>query len=421
MIVNHNEQLLQNSALGDVIIWDETLRDGEQSPGVAFTLEEKIAIAELMAEMGVGIIDVGFPVVSKEEQETVKTINNLGLKSQIGVTLRAKKEDIDCALDCGIYSGFIFAPTSELHIKHKFNMDIYEFKELVIKTIEYALNQGMDVYFISEDTSRSAFDYIIPYFNELYSMGVDKIMITDTVGTMLPTTMKNFVTFIREQCHPGIKFGIHAHSDFGLATANTLAAIEAGVVLPTVTVNGIGERAGNASFEETVMALEQIYKFNTGINLKLIKELSRMVERFSGLPVAPNKAIVGYNAFRHESGIHVHGMMKSQKTYESVPPELLGEKHQFILGKHSGRNLIRKILQEKGIENETAVQYLTDQIKKMGYQKELKENMHFKIQNYYKKALGVTEDDLLQLIPLELHEEIFSQIESTSAMELDEQ
>jgi len=393
---NNNNRFLEKDKIREVVIWDETLRDGEQAPGAAFSLQQKIQLAELLDEAGVGIIDLGFPVVSEEERQTVKTINRLGLNARTGVTLRAKKEDIDCALNCGIYRGFIFAPTSQLLIHTRFNMEGNTFKEQVLEVVKYALEMGMEVFFISEDTSRSDLEYIIPYFNELYQCGVDKIMITDTVGIMIPTTMKKLTAYIIENCHPGIKFGIHCHNDFGLATANTLAAIEAGITFPTLTLNGIGERAGNASFEETIMALELIYKVDTGIDLKKIMPLSRMVEQFSGLPVAPNKAVVGFNAFRHESGIHIHAMLKALETYETFPPEILGRKREFVLGKHSGRSLIRSILPPQSIGTEIE-DILIDEIKRSDKNGEAKEKMIHQLQQYYMKELGITEDELLNL------------------------
>ena len=397
MVIDNSKVFLDQISLQEVVIWDETLRDGEQSPGVAFSIEQKIELATLMDEAGVGIIDIGFPVVSKEEQETVRTINQLGLNARTGVTIRAKKEDVDCALNCGVNYGFMFGPTSLLHIDVKFGMTQQQYKKNVLEAVKYALDSSMELCFIAEDTSRSDLQFIIPFFNELHELGVNKIIITDTVGIMVPTAMKRFTANILDNCSPGIRFGIHCHDDFGLAAANTLAAIEAGVVFPTVTVNGIGERAGNASLEEIVLALELIYKIKTGIDLKKIMPLSQMVERYSGLPVAPNKAVVGHNAFRHESGIHVHAMMKSLKTYETFSPEILGRKHEFILGKHSGRSLIRSIIGTQGKGDEKLEKMLIDKVKKIGNNRFKKEKMYRHISNYYHRELGMTEEEFKSL------------------------
>lgn len=397
MIVDHNQPFIEKNKFGEVLIWDETLRDGEQSPGAAFSIEQKIELAGLLDEAGVGIIDIGFPVISEEEKETVKIINGMDFKAKTGVTIRAKTEDIDCALELGVRRGFIFTPTSHLHIKTKFGVSLEEHKDSAIKAVKHAVDSGMDVCFISEDTSRSDLEYVIPLFNEIIQLGVDKIMITDTVGVMVPTTIKKFVSSIIERCDRGVQFGIHCHNDFGLATANTLTAVEAGVSLPTVTVNGIGERAGNASLEEIVMALELIYKINTGIDFKKIMPLSQKVERYSGIPVAPNKAVVGYNAFRHESGIHVHAMLKALKTYETFSPELLGRRHEFVLGKHSGKSLIRKILRLAPEEAHELEELLLNKAKSNHHNNEQKEKMYHEIQEYYKRELGITEEELLNL------------------------
>ncbi len=401
MIIDHNRELAGENTPREVIIWDETMRDGEQAPGVVFSIRQKVELARLIDEAGVGIIDLGFPVVSAEEGEAARTISGLGLKAQTGVTLRAKKEDIDCALGLGIRRGFVFTPTSYLHIKVKFGITPQEHRKSVLETIKYAVNSGMDICFISEDTTRSDPDYVIPLFNEVAELGVDKMMITDTVGVMVPTTMRRFVAGIIAGCPRGTRFGIHCHNDFGLATANTLAAVEAGVVMPTVTVNGIGERAGNASFEETVMALELIYKIKTGIDLKKIMELSQRVEFFSGIPVPPNKAVVGHNAFRHESGIHVHAMLKELKTYETFSPELLGRRHEFVLGKHSGKSLIRNILDKHRCAgnppDDRLEEILLATLKRNGNNRERKEAFYSSHRDYYRQVLGVTEEEVLRL------------------------
>lgn len=397
MIVNNTQQFLEENGIGKVIVWDETLRDGEQCPGVAFSIEQKIELARLLDEAGVGIIDLGFPVISEEEKETVRIINEMEFRAKTGVTLRAKEEDIDCALKLGVQRAFMFTPTSQLHVKTKFGVSLEEHRATVIKAVKHALKSGMDVCFISEDTSRSDLEYVIPLFNEVARLGVNKIMITDTVGVMVPTAIKRFVSYIIERCDRDIQFGIHCHNDFGLATANTLAAVEAGVVLPTMTINGIGERAGNASLEEIVMALELVYKIKTGIDLKKLIPLSQKVERYSGIPVAPNKAVVGFNAFRHESGIHVHAMLKVLTTYETFSPELLGRKHEFVMGKHSGKSLIRKVLHLDSPDDHELEELLLAEIKSNHSNSSIREEMYHKIQDYYSKELGLTEEGLLNL------------------------
>jgi len=399
VIVDYNNQLHKKIFSNEIVIWDETLRDGEQSPGVNFSLEEKTEIAKLLDKIGVGIIDLGFPSTSKEEQKTIRYITRLGLKAKIGVTVRANIEDIKCAIDCGVNTIFLFAPTSKLHIYYKFGMNYEGINNMIFKAIEYAKMHNLDVYFISEDTSRSDFQYIIKLFNQLYDdYGIDKIVITDTIGIMLPFTIKKFVSKIINNCNSNIKFGIHCHNDFGLATANTIAAIESGIVYPTVTVNGIGERAGNASFEETVMILEKIYGYNTGIILKYMNALSSMVELYSGMPVSPNKPIVGYNVFRHESGIHVNAMLKKYETYEPFPPETVGRKRELVFGKHTGRTLIKHTLKNIGITDEAIIEKLYSIVKNTKFEESKKNNIYHLIHDYYKSSLGLTEEQLLNLV-----------------------
>lgn len=240
-------------------------------------------------------------------------------------------------------------------------------------------------------------DFLVSLFNEIHECGVNKIVITDTVGIMLPSKMKQFMSEIKEKCYQDIQYGVHCHNDFGLATANTLAAIEAGAIYPTVTVNGIGERAGNASLEEIVLALEVLYKCNTGIDLKRIMELSDLVETITGFPISPNKAVVGFNAFRHESGLHVNSLLRSSRTYEPFPPEIIGRKHEFVFGKHCGRSLLRELLFNE-FDNEDVTETVLETIKCL--RTNVKEKRAFVkcLHSYYKHYLGISEEEVLRLV-----------------------
>jgi len=380
----------------DIVIWDETLRDGEQAPGISFSLDQKLQLAKLLDKAGIGIIDAGFPSVSKIEQQTIQEILKLNLRATVGATIRTNKDDINLAKSIGLKSVFMFAPTSEVQIKHKFNRTPEDFFKEVVDMFEYAISKGLDITFISEDTSRSSLAQIKPLFNELENLGINKIMITDTVGIMYPGLISQLVHDIRSICKPDTQLGIHCHNDFGLATANTLAAIEAGVTLPTLTVNGIGERSGNASFEETVLALESLYKVNTSIDLKMITEISKIVEKFSGIPIPLNKPVVGHNAFRHESGIHVNALLKEPKTYEAFSPGLINRKHEYVLGKHSGRALIRDIMSKNNISDETILEEILDNVKSLKEQNEIKKEMLKDIYAYYEKVSGLSEQNLLE-------------------------
>jgi isopropylmalate/homocitrate/citramalate synthase len=286
-----------------VIFWEETLRDGEQTPGVVFTVDEKLKIARMLDDMGVGIMDVGIPVVSKEEFKAVKAIANEGLKATIIGAARTVKSDIDACVDADVDETSIFIACSDLHLKYKLQMSREKVLEISVESCEYAKDHGLDVAFVTEDTVRADLDFVTELYNACTEAGAKRAVLCDTVGVMTPAAMRWWIGEIKERFKP-VQLSIHCHNDLGMAVANSLAAVECGVEVPHTTVNGIGERSGNASFEELVMALEVLYGHRTGIDLSKLYELSKTVEEISGIPLAINKPIVGYNAFSHESGIH---------------------------------------------------------------------------------------------------------------------
>lgn len=365
LIHDNSAEYIKNGGLpGRVYMWDETLRDGEQTPGVFFTLNEKIQIAKLLDEMGIFMIDLGFPSVSEEEKKTVKIIANENLNAKTGVTVRANIEDINDALYCDVNRVFIFISTSPLHMKHKLNMDKEGVMKKAIESVEYAKSHGLIVDFISEDTMRSDLNFVSDVFNKVTDCGAEVLMITDTVGVAEPGGIENVVQTIKNNIKNKTKLGIHCHNDFGLATVNTLTAVKMGIIYPTTTVNGIGERAGNAAFEEVVMGLEKIYGIDTRIKAGKLNELSDLVRKCSGVYVSPHKPIVGLNAFRHESGIHVHGLLKNPLTYEPLQPEMVGREREFVLGKHSGTCLIRDLLEKEGISaTDEQIKIITEKVK----------------------------------------------------------
>ena len=318
-----------------IVIWDETLRDGEQTPGVAFTPEEKVSIATLLDDMGVPLMDVGIPVVSKEEARGVKLIANAGLDASIMAAARAVRKDVEACVECGVDEIAIFIACSDLHLKYKLNMTREQVKEAAVRETEYAKDHGLRVSFVTEDTFRADLDYVVDLYNACIQAGANRAVICDTVGVMTPIGIRWFVEQVTARL-PRIQLSFHGHNDFGLAVANSLAAVEAGVEVPHTCVNGLGERSGNASFEELVMALEALYGHRTGIDVSRMYEVSRLVERLSGIPVGVNKPVVGYNAFSHESGIHADGVIKHTATYEPIQPERIGRTRQFIYGKHTG-------------------------------------------------------------------------------------
>ncbi|OPY22861.1 MAG: (R)-citramalate synthase CimA [Methanobacterium sp. PtaU1.Bin242] len=348
----------------DVRILDTTLRDGEQTPGVSLTPDEKLRIAIKLDELGVDVIEAGSAITSEGEREGIKKVVSEGLSAEICSFARAVKGDVDSALDCGVDSVHLVVPTSDLHIKHKLRKTREEVKNLAIETTKYAVDQGLLVELSAEDSTRSDFEYLTQLFREGIDAGAKRICACDTVGMLTPEKAYDFYGRLSQL---GVPLSVHCHNDFGLAVANSLSGLRAGAGQAHVTVNGIGERAGNASLEETVMALYSLYQVKTSINFEMLYEISRMVARITGVHIQPNKAIVGENAFAHESGIHADGVIKKAETYEPITPELVGHKRRFVMGKHVGSHIIRKRIQEMGLRvDDEKFQQIFSRIKALG-------------------------------------------------------
>ncbi len=343
------ERKLAHGLPTKIVFWDETMRDGEQTPGVAFTPEEKLRIATLLDEMGVPLMDVGIPVVSQEEARGVKMIADAGLDASVMAAARAVRKDVEACVDAGVDEIALFIACSDLHMKYKLNMTREQVKEAGVRETEYAKDHGLKVSFVTEDTFRADLDYVAELYGAAIEAGATRAVICDTVGVMTPTGIRWFFDQVRERLPP-IQLSFHGHNDFGLAVANSLAAVESGVEVPHTCVNGLGERSGNASFEELIMALEALYGYTTGIDVSRMYEVSRLVEKLSGIPVGVTKPVVGYNAFSHESGIHADGVIKHTATYEPIQPERIGRTRQFIYGKHTGSTSVAEKLKGSGVE-----------------------------------------------------------------------
>ncbi|WP_456483336.1 homocitrate synthase family protein [Methanopyrus kandleri] len=349
----------------EVIVYDTTLRDGEQTPGVSFTPEQKLEIAHLLDELGVQQIEAGFPVVSEGERDAVRRIAHEGLNADILCLARTLRDDVDAALDCDVDGVITFIATSELHLKHKLRMSREEVLERIADTVEYAKDHGLWVAFSAEDGTRTEFEFLERVYRTAEECGADRVHATDTVGVMIPAAMRLFVAKIREVVD--LPIGVHCHDDFGMAVANSLAAVEAGAQAISTTVNGIGERAGNAALEEVIMALKELYGIDPGFNTEVLAELSRKVSEYSGIDVPPNKAVVGENAFRHESGIHVAAVLEEPRTYEPIDPKEVGMDRKIVLGKHTGRKAVIAKLEELGVEpEEEIVEEVLKRIKALG-------------------------------------------------------
>ncbi len=331
----------------EVVLWDETLRDGEQMPGVHFSPEEKLRIAELLSEIGVPLLNAGIPVVSSEEARAVSLLAHAGLRAKVLGAARTVPGDVDAVVRSGATHIAIFVAASNVHLRYKLKMTQDEVLAASRATVRQAKAAGLHVAFVTEDTVRAPFDFVERLYTAVQEEGADRLVVSDTVGIMTPLTFRWYLREFERRVHPA-DLSVHCHNDFGLATANTLTAVENGARAPHVCVNGLGERAGNAALEEVVLCLEALYGVRTGIRTERLYELSQLVEEISGVPIAANKALVGYNAFSHEAGIHTHGILAHTLTYEPLQPEVVGRARQMILGKHTGKAALVEKLKERG-------------------------------------------------------------------------
>lgn len=351
-----------------LIVFDTTLRDGEQSPGATLNIEEKLEIAHQLSRLGVDVCEAGFPIASPGDFEAVRRIasevgpltkgRNSGQPMVIAGLSRANIQDIDRAYDAVKVAPrhriHTFLATSDIHLKHKLKIDREECIEQVIKAVSHARSLCDDVEFSPEDAGRSDPEFLTVVLAEAIKAGATTLNIPDTVGYTTPAEFGGLIKYLVENTAGSDKviWSTHCHNDLGLATSNTLAGVENGARQVEVTINGIGERAGNTSLEEVVMAIHTRptkYPVMTHIDTTQITRTSRMVSAFTGLPIQPNKAIVGANAFAHEAGIHQDGMLKHHETYEIMRPETVGlSASALVLGKHSGRHAFRTRLTEMG-------------------------------------------------------------------------
>jgi homocitrate synthase NifV len=329
-------------------IVDTTLRDGEQTAGVVFANKEKIQIARLLDDIGVNQIEAGIPVMAGDEKEAIREICQLGLKASIMGWNRAVIGDIEASLECGVDAVAISISTSDIHIQHKLRTTREKVLENMIKATRFAKEHGKYVSVNAEDASRTDDDFLIQFASEAKKAGADRLRFCDTVGILDPFATYEKIKKLIDAV--GIDVEMHTHNDFGLATANALAGVRAGAKWVGVTVNGLGERAGNAALEEVVMALK--YLANTDLNFKTnrFREVSEYVARASARDLPAWKAIVGTNMFAHESGIHADGALKNPQTYEAFQPEEVGLERQIVIGKHSGTAAILAKFREYGIE-----------------------------------------------------------------------
>ncbi|MEM3396017.1 MAG: homoaconitate hydratase [Thermoplasmata archaeon] len=330
-----------------ITIYDTTLRDGEQMPGIAFTKEQKLEIAHALVDAGVREIEAGYPAVSEEERDAIKEVKSTTNARVLGLS-RCRKEDIEACAECNIDLVLLFIATSELHRRWKLRMEKEEVLQVARESIDFARSLGLNVCFSTEDTTRTELEFLHQIYEIAYEHGVGRIGITDTVGCADPGAISFLVKELKKRYK--IPLSLHLHNDFGLACANALAGLDAGADAFAVTVMGIGERAGNLSLEQFVMAVKYLRGIETGIETSKLQQLAEIVSRHTKLKIPKNQPWIGENIFTHSSGIHAIAVLDNPFTYEPVSPSVLARGRRILLGKHSGRGVLKAKLQKYGIQ-----------------------------------------------------------------------
>jgi isopropylmalate/homocitrate/citramalate synthase len=333
----------------EVEVIDCTLRDGEQAPGVWFTLEEKLELARDLSEAGVALLDAGFPASSEADMEALQEMRRMKLSARIGATARPVRRDIAAAARARAEDVFMFMPTSDFRLTETLGITRSQASALFCSGAEDVVGHGMALSLVFEDATRADPRLLIDMVRDVsYHVPVRRVVICDTVGCAYPGSIEQLITHLRQALPDETVLCTHSHNDLGLATANTVTAVAAGARAVTCTVNGIGERAGNADLAETVAALTHIYGVEHRVRPGALPALAAKVERMSGMHASPHKPVTGFNVFRHESGVHVDGMLKNARSYEFVPASWVERETEYVLGKHSGTSIIRHLLKQSG-------------------------------------------------------------------------
>ena len=350
-----------------IYINDTTLRDGEQAAGIVFTAAEKVAIATLMDTIGIPELEVGIPAMGGSEAEAITTIVQKGLNAALLGWNRAVRSDIEASIACGLTRVHVSVPVSEIQIKAKFKGKTNLVWERLRDSLNFALDKDLFVSVGAEDASRADESFLLEVAQFAESLGASRFRFCDTVGILDPLTTAQKVGKLVKYLK--IPIEMHTHNDFGLATANALAGLQAGATAVNTTVNGLGERAGNAALEEMIMALKRLYQVDLAVETSRLRELSQLVIKASGIALPPWKAIVGDNVFAHESGIHAHGVLENPQTYEPFSPDEVGWKRRLVVGKHSGRHLLTNLLSQHGIRlNHEESQVVLDSVRHLSVQ-----------------------------------------------------
>ncbi len=350
-----------------IYIVDTTLRDGEQTAGVVFANKEKVNIARLLDAIGIDQLEVGIPTMGGDEKQAIKEIVKLNLKSSIMAWNRAVISDIQQSIDCNVDAVAISISTSDIHIQHKLQKSREWVLESMVKAVEYAKKEGLYVSVNAEDASRTDMDFLVQFANTAKQAGANRLRFCDTIGILDPFSIKEKIQYLVANTNMDIE--MHTHNDFGMATANALAGVKGGATHVGVTVNGLGERAGNAALEEVLMAFKYVYGYKVNAITTKFRELSQYVSQAAGRELPVWKAIVGSNMFAHESGIHADGAIKDPKNYEVFDPAEVGLERQIVIGKHSGKAAIVNKFKEYNIQlSNDAAENILEKVRKTSVQ-----------------------------------------------------
>ncbi|SEO60944.1 2-isopropylmalate synthase [Halorientalis persicus] len=380
------------SEITEARIFDTTLRDGEQSPRTSFSYDDKREIAAVLDDMGTHVIEAGFPVNSDAEFEAVRDIAESAQNSEVCGLARVVEEDVEAALDSGVDLVHVFVSTSDVQLQDSMHATREEAKQAAVESVERVTEAGVECMFSPMDATRTDEDFLIEAVQAADEAGASWVNIPDTVGVATPGRFYDMVEKVVDAIDARVD--VHTHDDFGLAAANALSGFEAGASQSQVSVNGIGERAGNAAYEEVVMALESLYDVQTHIDTTRITELSRLVEDRSSIPVPANKPVVGENAFSHESGIHAAGVIENSDTFEPgvMTPEMVGAERELVLGKHTGQHSVRERLVDAGFDpTEEEVREVTRRVKDYGAEKK---RVTMDVLEKFAREVGVTEEEV---------------------------
>jgi isopropylmalate/homocitrate/citramalate synthase len=404
---NHYRKNLPPKLPDRVFIWDETLREGVQTPTVFLTYVEKVKLAKTMDEMGVSLITIGFPALSEEEKNDVRRIANEGFhQARLAASARMVKSDIDACIECGVPEILIFAPFNGLNLQCKLKMTREQVQERIVESVEYAKKHGMTVNFVLEDASRTPLEEISQIFEAVIKAGASRLVIADTVGFLKPLSMRYLISHVREAlsklASKQVPLSVHCYNDFGLATANTLAAVEEGVAYVHTCIAGFGERAGVAPLEEVAVALELLYNIDTGIDMEKLYRLAQLAEKSFALPIQYHKPIVGENAFSYEMDENFQTIRDNPLLYEPFPTEIIDREITFYLSRQTGRDLVKSRLASAGIK---ATPMQIDEIVRR--QKSMQESMDkggtqmtfYQIKKLLRELRkGSTEEDFWQIV-----------------------